>query len=178
MNKIWNMINRIKGRKNSATVKHLSVNDKIITDKVEIANTLGEQLAFNSSSNQCADRFLKHKHTDEQKKIYFSSSNDEFYNKVFSIDELKLSLDRAHDTAEGPDKIHYQLLKRLPPESLSLLLDIYNYIWQTGDFQQCWSEAIVIPTQSQGRMNNKYRPISLTCCVGKSFERMINDRLV
>ena len=57
MNKIWNMINRIKGRKNSATVKHLSVNDKIITDKVEIANALGEKLAFNSSSNQCSDRF-------------------------------------------------------------------------------------------------------------------------
>ena len=52
MNKIWNMINRIKGRKTSATVKHLSVKDKIITDKVEIANTLGEQLAFNSSSDQ------------------------------------------------------------------------------------------------------------------------------
>ena len=43
INKIWNMINRIKGRKNSATVKHLSVNDKIITDKVEIANALGEK---------------------------------------------------------------------------------------------------------------------------------------
>ena len=57
MNKIWNMINRMKGRKNSATVKHLSVNDKIITDKVEIANALGEKLAFNSSSNQCSDRF-------------------------------------------------------------------------------------------------------------------------
>ena len=94
MNKIWNMINRIKGRKNSATVKHLSVNDKIITDKVEIANTLGEKLAFNSSSNQCSDRFLKHKRTDEKKKINFSSSNDELYNKDFSTDELQRALIR------------------------------------------------------------------------------------
>ena len=46
MNKIWNMINRIIGRKNSSTVKHLSGNDKIITDKVEIADALGEKLAF------------------------------------------------------------------------------------------------------------------------------------
>ena len=124
MNKIWNMINRIKGRKNSATVKHLSVNDKVITEKLDIANTLAEQLAYNSSSDQCSDQFLKHKHIDEKKKINFSSSNKEFYNKEFSADELKLSLNRAHDTAEGPDKIHYQLLKHLPAESLSLLLDI------------------------------------------------------
>ena len=181
MNKIWNMINRIKGRKNSSTVKHLSVNDKIITDKVDIANTLGEQLAFNSSSNQCSDRFLKYKRADEKKKINFASSNDEFYNKDFSTDELKLSLNRAHDTAEGPDKVHYQLLKHLPPDSLSLLLNIYNYIWQTGDFPQCWSEAIVIPIPKPGKDHsdpNNYRPISLTSCVCKTLERMINDRLV
>ena len=181
MNKIWNMINRIKGRKNSATVKHLSVNANLITDKLDIANTLAEQLAYNSSSDQCSDQFLKHKRNNEKKKINFSSSNDEFYNKDFSADELKLSLNRAHDTAEGPDKIHYQLLKHLPPDSLSLLLDIYNYIWRTGNFPQCWSEAIVIPIPKPGKDHsdpNNYRPISLTSCVCKTLERMINDRLV
>ena len=181
MNKIWNMINRIKGRKNSATVKHLSVNNNLITDKQEIANTLAEQLAYNSSSDQCSDRFLKHKRNVEKRNINFHSSNDEFYNKEFSADELRLSLNRAHDTAEGPDKIHYQLLKHLPPESLSLLLDIYNYIWRTGDFPQCWSEAIVIPIPKPGKDHsdpNNYRPISLTSCVCKTLERMINDRLV
>ena len=172
---------RVKGRKNSATVKHLSVNNNLITDKRDIANTLAEQLAHNSSSNQCSDKFLKYKQIDEKKKINFSSSNDEFYNKEFSSDELKLSLNRAHDTAEGPDKIHYQLLKHLPPETLSLLLDIYNYIWRTGDFPQCWSEATVIPIPKPGKDHsdpNNYRPISLTSCVCKTLERMINDRLV
>ena len=181
MNKIWNMINRIKGRKNSATVKHLSVNNNLITDKRDIANTLAEQLAYNSSSNQCSDKFLKFKQNDEKKKINFSSSNDEVYNKEFSSEELKLSLNRAHDTAEGPDRVHYQLLKHLPPESLSLLLDIYNHIWRTGDFPQCWSEATVIPIPKPGKDHsdpNNYRPISLTSCVCKTLERMINDRLV
>ena len=181
MNKIWNMINRIKGRKNSATVKHLSVNANLITDKLDIANTLAEQLAYNSSSDQCLNQFLKHKRNSEKKKIDFSSSNDEFYNKDFSTDELILSLNRAHDTAEGPDRIHYQLLKHLTPDSLSLLLDIYNYIWRTGNFPQCWSEAIVIPIPKPGKDHsdpNNYRPISLTSCVCKTLERMINDRLV
>ena len=132
MNKIWNMNNRIKGRSNTSTVKHLSVGNDIITDKAEIANTLAEQLAYNSSSNQCSDRFLKQKQKDEKKKLNFCSNL--YYNKDFSSDELKSSLRRAHDTAEGPDNIHYQLLKHLPAESMSLLLNIFNYIWQTGTF--------------------------------------------
>ena len=84
VNKIWNMINRIKGRSNTSTVKHLSVGNDIITDKAEIANILAEQLAYNSSSNQCSDRFLKQKQKDERKKLNFCSSNDEYYNKDFS----------------------------------------------------------------------------------------------
>ena len=175
------MINRIKGRSNSATVKHLSVANIIITDKTEIANTLAEQLAHNSSSNRCSDRFLKQKQKDEKKKLDVCSSNDEYYNKDFSSDELKSSLNRAHDTTEGPNRIHYQLLKHLPAESMSLLLNIYNYIWQTGEFPECWSEATVIPIPKPGKDHsdpNNYRPISLTSCVCKTLERMINDRLV
>ena len=153
----------------------------VITDKRDIANALAKQLAYNSSSKHCSEQFVKHKRIQEKKKINFSSSNNEFYNKAFSTDELKSSLNRAHDTAEGPDKIHYQLLKHLPADSMSLLLDIYNYIWQSGDFPPCWSEATVIPIPKPGKDHsdpNNYRPISLTRCVCKTLERMINDRLI
>ena len=111
----------------------------------------------------------------------FTSCNDEYYNRTFSEEELKTSLNRAHDTAEGPDKIHYQLLKHLPTETLSLLLEIYNYIWQSGDFPDCWSEATIIPIPKPGKDHsdpNNYRPIALTSCVCKTLERMINDRFV
>ena len=181
MNKIWNMINRIKGRTHSSSVKHLSVNTDIITDKSDIANTLANQIAHNSSSGNCSPNFLKHKHLSEKRKINFTSCNDEYYNRTFSEEELKTSLNRAHDTAEGPDKIHYQLLKHLPTETLSLLLEIYNYIWQSGDFPDCWSEATIIPIPKPGKDHsdpNNYRPIALTSCVCKTLERMINDRFV
>ena len=101
--------------------------------------------------------------------------------ELFSEEELKTSLNRAHDTAEGPDKIHYQLLKHLPTETLSLLLEIYNYIWQSGDFPDCWSEATIIPIPKPAKDHsdpNNYRPIALTSCVCKTLERMINDRFV
>ena len=43
------------------------------------------------------------------------------------------SLKKSHDTATGPDQIHYQLLKHLPDECLRTLLELYNDIWETGN---------------------------------------------
>jgi len=47
--------------------------------------------------------------------------------------ELLDSLKKAHDTAVGPDDINYQILKKMPENSLEVLLDIYNEIWNGGD---------------------------------------------
>jgi hypothetical protein len=65
-------------------------------------------------------------------KLNFKSKNLEEYNRPFSLDELRKSLDKAHDTACGPDDIHYQLLKHLPKLALQVLLDLMNDIWETG----------------------------------------------
>ena len=61
----------------------------------------------------------------------FKSKNLEEYNRPFSLDELRKSLDKAHDTACGPDDIHYQLLKHIPESTLQTLLDLMNDIWET-----------------------------------------------
>ena len=87
----------------------------------------------------------------------------------------------SHDTAVGPDDIHYQFLKHLPEESLQLLLDIFNNIWETGIFPDIWREAIIIPIPKPGKDTTNptnYRPISLTSCLCKTMERLINARLV
>ena len=61
------------------------------------------------------------------------------------MDELKQSLAKAHDTACGPDDIHYQLLKNLPDSSLQTLLNLLNNIWETGVLPAIWKLATVIP---------------------------------
>ena len=43
--------------------------------------------------------------------------------------ELVDSLKKSHDTAVGPDDIHYQILKHLPECTLDTLLNIYSQIW-------------------------------------------------
>ena len=60
------------------------------------------------------------------------------------------------------------------------LLEIFNNIWLTGDFPPSWSEATIIPLPKPDKDHtspNNYRPISLTSCLCKTFERMVNSRL-
>jgi len=113
--------------------------------------------------------------------LKFTSNNSESYNQPFSLSELMESLNKAHDTSTGPDDIHYQFLKHLPEPSLTVLLEIFNDLWITGNVPKIWKEATAIPIPKPGKDNadpTNYRPISLTSCVCKTMERMINSRLV
>ena len=114
-------------------------------------------------------------------KLNFKSSNNEEYNTPFNLDELKDAISKAHDTATGPDEVHYQMLKHLPPSSLQALYEIFNDMWETGKFPESWELATVIPVPKPGKDHtepNNYRPIALTSCLCKTLERMINVRLV
>jgi hypothetical protein len=97
------------------------------------------------------------------------------------MEELLQSLSKAKDTAVGPDDIHYQLLKHLPPTSLQVLLNVLNHIWMTGNFPPSWHNAIVVPIPKPDKDHSNplnYRPIALTSCVCKTMERMVNARLI
>ena len=64
---------------------------------------------------------------------------------------------------------------------MTVLLEIFNDLWITGNVPKIWKEAIIIPIPKPGKDNadpTNYRPISLTSCVCKTMERMINSRLV
>jgi hypothetical protein len=80
----------------------------------------------------------------------------------------------------GPDNIHYQMLKHLPETSQFILLDLFNSIWHTGNFPPSWSEATIVPLPKPDKDHssvNSYRPIALTSFMGKTFERMVSNRL-
>ena len=53
----WHMVRRISGKYKANTVSHLKSNTNDITDVKEICNTLAEQFAFNSSSDNYSHMF-------------------------------------------------------------------------------------------------------------------------
>ena len=80
----------------------------------------------------------------------------------------------------GPDGITNEMIKNLGTAAKKKLLEIYNISWETGLVPQEWREATMIPIWKKGKDKTKatsYRPISLTSCVCKTMERIINLRM-
>ena len=180
--KVWNMIRKISGKRAKTKISHLKKeNDNIATTPIDISNTLAQTFAHNSSSDNYSTEFTKIKSRQEKENLNFKSDNSEDYNLPFTLRELSESINKSHDTAPGPDGIHYQLLKHLPNDTKSLLLSIFNNVWSSGNIPQNWKEAIVIPIPKPDKddtIPSNYRPISLTSCLCKTLERMINVRLI
>ena len=181
--KVWDMIRKISGKTKSPSYTHLNhpVTETKSTSKFDIAETLGETFLNNSCSRNYSEKFQKIKAEQEKIKLNFKSANTEEYNNLFNFDELLDAIKQSHDSATGPDEIHYQMLKHLPESSLQALLGIFNHIWTTGDFPEDWRLATVIPIPKPGKDHaepTNYRPIALTSCLCKTLERMINKRLI
>ena len=175
------MIRKISGKHQSTPIKHLSKNHIEATSKKNVADLLAKTFSKNSSSNNYNRQFQNTKKNAEKRKLYFKSTNLEDYNKPFTLTELKESITRSHNTAVGPDEIHYEFLKQLPASSLEFLLQAYNEIWVSGKFPSIWKQATIIPIPKQGKDHtdpSNYRPIALTSCLCKTLERMINNLLI
>ena len=67
------------------------------------------------------------------------------------------------------------------PPTTSILLKVYNHVWESGCFLPLWREAVVISIPKPGKDHwepSNFRPIALTSCLCKTMERMINAHLM
>ena len=87
----------------------------------------------------------------------------------------------SSSTATGPDKVAYPILKQLPRSGMDLLLHIFNLSWSSHSFPSIGKTSSIIPIHNIGKPLDSpasFRPISLTSCVSKLFERIILSRLL
>ena len=87
----------------------------------------------------------------------------------------------SSSTATGPDKVAYPMLKHLPRSDIDFLLHIFNLFWSLHSFPSIWKTSSIIPIYKMGKPLDSpasFRPISLTSCVSKLFERIILSRLL
>ena len=99
----------------------------------------------------------------------------------FSLTELSTAISNfSSSTGSGPDQIAYFLLKHLPEPAQLLLLSPFNMSWHSYTFPSCWKPTTIIPIHKPGKPTSSpsfFRPISLTSCISKFFERLIISRL-
>lgn len=145
------------------------------------ANCLANYFQEVSSSSSYTAKFKKFRAIAEKQPIAMSGSDALEYNQPFTLCELEVALATKKESAPGPDRIKYEMLRHLSRESLGHLLTFFNYLWGASVFPQCWKRAHIIPLLKPGKdssLPTSYRPIALTSCLGKTYERLINRRLV
>eukprot|EP01059_Diplonema_ambulator_P022250 TRINITY_DN373_c0_g2_i4.p1 TRINITY_DN373_c0_g2~~TRINITY_DN373_c0_g2_i4.p1 ORF type:complete len:1476 (+),score=293.52 TRINITY_DN373_c0_g2_i4:2254-6681(+) len=99
----------------------------------------------------------------------------------FSMDEMEGQLDGLKErSAAGDDGVFNTMMMHLSREGREVLLQLFNRSWSTGRVPNTWRTALVIPVLKPGKdpmLLSSYRPISLTSCVCKLMERMVNARM-
>lgn len=77
-------------------------------------------------------------------------------------------------SSPGLDEISYDILTKLTSTVHEFILSVLNQMFALGVFPETWRNTLVkfIPKNSGG-----FRPISLTSCISKLFERILQERL-
>lgn len=162
MKDIWHKLNLLNNRKTSNRLP-------VVYDDwcEEFMDTLAPPLVtFKNTTNS------------NSSEVY--TGNSALLMKGFSMEEFLKSLKSNPNTAPGLDNIHYKMLSKLPQTIKVALLKNLNKVWQTNAIPQSWKDFIIIPILKPDKDPKKassYRPISLSSCILKTFERMIKNRL-
>lgn len=73
------------------------------------------------------------------------------------------------------------MIQYLFESAMYALLKLFNEVWVTGKIPLAWKKAVVLPLLKTGKphtLPNSYWPLALPSCLEKSFESIINVRLI
>ena len=104
-----------------------------------------------------------------------------FYSPFTFAEYLAAASNLSSSTATGPDKVAYPMLKHLPRSGMDFVFHIFNLSWSLHFFPFIWKTSSIIPIHKMGKPLDSpasFRPISLTSCVSKIFERIILSSLL
>ena len=108
-------------------------------------------------------------------------SHSPFCSPFPSAEFFAVASDLFLSTATGPDKVAYPVLKHLPRSSTDFLLHNFNLSWSSHSFPSIWKTSSIIPIHKMEKPLDSpasFRPISVTYCASKLFERIILSRLL
>ena len=95
-------------------------------------------------------------------------------------EELDTAINKLkHDKSPGIDLIINEYIMHSTPLVKSVILKLFNTIFNTGLFPEIWATGEIIPIHKKGDINDpsNYRGITLLSCLGKLFTNVINNRL-
>ena len=182
MAQLWDILRRFTRKvRMNRPLPILKINDEVIDNPLDVGNALGQCFSEISSTQHYCESFQDRLAEMRRDMPDFMSDDQECYNDLFTMAELKESIALCGNTSVGPDMIHYAFLKHLGDDQLQELLKFYNYLWREHCFPPEWMHSYIIPILKPGKpacSPLSYRPIQLTSCLCKVLERIIARRLM
>lgn len=179
---LWGKINALSGKRKRTPIS-LDVNGSTISDPQDVAEELGQYfaslVAFDQYRPSFRNRICRQNATLDAFAIPIDTKKSPI-NQPFMAKELSFALASCQGKSAGPDGVGYPLIKGLSPVGKIRLLQLINNLWDSQTFPNEWRESLVVPIPKnsiQARDASKYRPISLTSCLSKVTEKMVNRRL-
>ncbi len=118
---------------------------------------------------------------ESQYDIDIDWANDELFDIDFNHQKIRKLLSKVNSNkAQGPDGIHGNILKNCASSLAYPLSIMFKISYNSGCIPREWRHAHVVPVHKKGSKNDieNYRPISLTCLIMKTFERILKDELL
>ena len=176
---VWKRIRKLMGKFVPSPLPILKISGIIISDPQEVAEVFGRHFANISSALHYPPHFRNVR--ENTTIVPPDNRNSEAYNLPFTRNELEYAISLSSPTSPGEDEILYSMVSHLPSCSKDFFLNVLNEYWFSGSSPKTWKTSVIIGILKPGKdssLPNSYRPIALTSCVGKIYERMINTRLV
>ena len=180
--KLWRKIKKLKNRKSTGIKRTLYFKGEPYTTNPEKAKLLAQQISYKSQNASLSKKEQEFRAHFEANYLHPPENNSLPINKEITEKELNDALNsiKKTDKAPGNDKITYQLLIKTPPSFRKVILDLFNHCYTSGQVPCLWKQANVVALLKEGKLPtdpDSYRPISLTPCISKIYERILNTRL-
>jgi len=180
INSVWKRVRKLSGKfKSQPSPMIIDDQNRLQREPAEVAEVFA---TFFASVGQLDrnDEFNRYRRREESKRFDMEGDGGE-YNDPITMRELNSALSTANESSPGHDDITYSMLKHAHPSLVEAVLRLYNEIFSRRVFPRSWLVSIIIPFAKEGKdpaYPSNYRPISLTCCLCKLLEKIINVRLM
>ena len=178
--KAWALVHNLSGEKRISNPKPLKTIEGEIAEDQKKANAHNKYFA---SVNKASKPTEEHKVLLKSLKAREKAPNAsiKYFEDDLTMNELHSALRKLKSRkTPGPDNLHNEMIKNLGTEGKKVILNFINITWKQGQLPSIWKTATIVPVLKKDKCPEElssYRPISLTSCLGKVAEKIINTRL-
>ena len=178
--KIWQFLKAFSHKKDPICAFPQLLKDGVMVScPDDVVATFADYFA-SISSNDIFTTLQKRRFSSLVSSCEFMLDSTQQYNSKFTPEELNSAILSSGHTSVGPDGVHYDFFRNISLSSKSKLLRCFNSAWTSGKYPEDWLSSYIIPILKKGKPKtdiSSYRPITLTSCACKLFEKMVNVRL-